>query len=88
MRRLMNDERPVRPLRVPKWLAVALLPAAACPGPNPNNDDGGQDSGMMDGGDDGGTDGGQNLCPPGCDQYRMPDGVLVFYPDGGPYCLC
>jgi hypothetical protein len=82
---LMKNERPVRPSRLPKWLVVALLPAAACPGPTP--DDGGTDSGM-DGGDDGGTDGGQNACPSGCDQYRMPDGGLVFYPDGGPYCLC
>lgn len=66
-----------KPRRVPRWLALALLPAASCPGPTP--EDGGTDSGVKDGG--------TNPCPPGCDQY-VNDAGPVFYPDGGPYCLC
>ena len=82
----MKTKRPGRPLQIPRWLAVAVLPVAACSPPSEH--DGGTDSGVTDGGDDGGTDGGQSACGSGCVQYMYPDGGLVFYPDGGPYCLC
>lgn len=80
----MSGSRPVRPLRVPRWLALVAIPAlgSACDC-GPGHPDGGTDSGV-DGGDDGGTD----PCGPGCVQYVYPDGGKVFYPDGGPYCLC
>lgn len=79
---------------LPKSLAVAML-AAGCGAPSMQDggvDAGKTDSGVSDSGvaDSGVSDAGMevDMCPSGCFQLRDADGGLVYYPDGGPYCLC
>ena len=72
-------------LTIPKVLSVVVLAATGC-GPALVQKDAGVDAGPDAGVGDGGADAGM-LCPPGCTVW-MRDGGPVFFPDGGPYCLC